>query len=78
MVSIHIHDEQLVQILQDLAARENRPVEDVLYTLLDQYTSRIDLLKAMDSMFDDDITDLSTSVRDTTMNYYRKRDEESR
>ena len=64
-MAIQIHNEQLIQRLQRLAARENRPIEDLLQALLDQYTSRLDALEAMDGMFDDDITDLSTSVRET-------------
>jgi hypothetical protein len=58
MVDMHIRDEQLAQRLQDLAARENRPIEAILQTLLDQYTGRNAALKAMDGMFDDEVTDL--------------------
>ncbi len=77
LVTIQIHNEQLVQRLQTLAARENRPIEELLQTLLDQYTSRIDAMEAMNGMFDDDISDLSTSVRETMNTYYRKRDDSS-
>jgi len=64
-VAIQIHNEELIERLQRLVARENRPIEELLLTLLDQYTSRLDAIEAMDGMFDDDITDLSTSVRET-------------
>lgn len=37
MVTIHIQDEQLVRQLQDIAERENRPVEDILKTMVAQY-----------------------------------------
>jgi hypothetical protein len=78
MVSIQIDDEQLVLRLQQLAKRENRPVEAVLQTLLDQYVLRDESLDAMDGIFDDDITDLSTSIRDTMTSYYQKRNDDSR
>ena len=64
-MAIQIHNEELIERLQRLVARENRPIEELLLTLLDQYTSRLDAIEAMDGMFDDDITDLSTSVRET-------------
>jgi hypothetical protein len=37
MLTIHIHDEQLAQRLQQIVEREKRPVEDVLRTLVDKY-----------------------------------------
>jgi hypothetical protein len=37
MLTIHIHDEELAQQLQQIADREHRPVEAVLKTLLSQY-----------------------------------------
>ncbi|MBX3085162.1 MAG: hypothetical protein KF716_26245 [Anaerolineae bacterium] len=37
MLTIQIHDEQLARQLQQIAERENRPVEDVLKTMVDQY-----------------------------------------
>lgn len=62
---LQIHDEDLAKRLQEIAARESRPVEDLLKTLLDQYTRKRDAFLAMDGMFDDDITDISSSVRET-------------
>lgn len=77
MVTIQIHDELLAKRLQELAARENRPLDAVLQTLLDQYLSRGAALEEMNGMFNDDISDLSTSVRETLDSYYRKRNESS-
>lgn len=37
MLTIQIQDEQLARRLRQIAERENRPVEDVLKTLIDQY-----------------------------------------
>ena len=37
MLTIQIHDEQLARQLQEIAKRENRPVEDVLKMLVAQY-----------------------------------------
>lgn len=41
MLTIQIQDEQLAQRLRQIAERENRPVEDVLKTLVDQYSGEI-------------------------------------
>ncbi|HML23113.1 MAG TPA: hypothetical protein PKD09_15780 [Aggregatilinea sp.] len=37
MLTIQVHDEELARRLREIAARENRPVEEVLKTLVDQY-----------------------------------------
>lgn len=37
MITIQIHDEQLARQLQEIALRENRPVEAVLKSLVSQY-----------------------------------------
>ncbi len=68
-----IIESDLAERLQDLARRENRPVEAVLASLLDLYTAQSDALAAMDGAFDDDVTDLSTTVRETMDTYYQKK-----
>jgi hypothetical protein len=60
-VSQLVIESDLAERLQDLARRENRPVEAILASLLDLYTTQSDALAAMDGAFDDDVTDLSTS-----------------
>ena len=75
MVVIQIHDEKLAQQLQDIATKEKRPIEAVLQTLLDHYHIRTVALDNMRGIFDDDVPDLSTSVRETMTTYYQKRDE---
>lgn len=61
-MTIQISDDALVKQLQAIATRENRSVEAVLQTLVDQYVDRMEAFIAMEGMFDDDITDLSTSA----------------
>lgn len=77
MVAIQIHDEKLAKQLQDIATKEQRPIEAVLQTLLDQYSMRMAALDSMRGIFDDDVTDLSASVRETMTTYYQERDERS-
>ena len=72
MTTLVIPD-SLAERLRHVAQQENRPLEDVLASLLDIYARQADAFAAMDGMFDDDVTDLSTSVRDTMTDYYRKK-----
>ena len=67
-----IIEEHFAERLQDLAMREKRPVEEVLASLLDLYTARADSLAAMDGMFDDDVPDLSATVRETMASFYKR------
>jgi predicted transcriptional regulator len=73
-----IIDEELAKKLQLLAEREQRPVEDVLRSMLDRYEPKPTpeqnaALEALIGMFDDDVTDLSTTVRETMKEYYQKK-----
>ena len=80
MTTLIIEDEVATKLVE-IAADENRPVTDVLRSLLELYTAlpksvSIDAdeaLAAMDGMFDDDIADLSTSIRETMASYYQKK-----
>ncbi len=78
MVTLQIHDEGLIEQLQQLATQENQTIEAVLQMLVGQYMHRQAAFEAMDGMFDDDIHDLSTSIRDTMHTYYQGRDGDSR
>ncbi|MBA3873576.1 MAG: hypothetical protein H0X30_30965 [Anaerolineae bacterium] len=73
MTSLIIEDELAAQ-LTEIAADENRPLADVLRSLLELYSAlpknsglltpsmtANEALAAMDGMFDDDVTDLSTT-----------------
>jgi hypothetical protein len=64
--------DDLVKRLQTIAQNENRPVDAVLSDLIDLYTAR-DPLMMMDGMFDDDLTDLSTTVRETMETFYKNK-----
>lgn len=73
-------EEELVERLQAIAQRENRSLEAVLQSLLELYESLpnhpkelIDPLDALVDSLDTDLTDLSTTVRETMTEYYRKK-----
>lgn len=76
MVSITLPDE-LAQRLAEVARRENRPVEDVALEILEQYIPPPDEVeKGADwglilGAFDDEITDMSTTVKETLRSYYK-------
>ena len=83
MTTLIIEDELATQ-LSKIAKNEQRSVEEVLRSALDLYSSipqheklksktSKEALLAMDGMFDDDITDLSTTVRETMAAYYKKK-----
>jgi predicted transcriptional regulator len=68
--------DRLAQRLQEIAAQENRAVEAVLQTMVEQYTmqqNRNATLLAMDGMFDDDVTDLSSITSDEVKQLYREK-----
>jgi hypothetical protein len=85
MTTLIIEDE-LAAKLTEIAADEKRPVTAVLRSLLELYSAlpkdsglsnpsltANEALEAMDGMFDDDVTDLSTTVRETMSAYYQKK-----
>ena len=85
MTTLIIEDELAAQ-LTEIAADENRPVADVLRSLIELYSSlpkqiglitpsmtANDALAAMDGIFDDNVTDLSTTVRETISDYYQRK-----
>lgn len=77
MSVINIQDEKLFQQIKALADRENRPIEAILRIMVEQYAARADALNAMDGIFNDDISDMSTSVKSTMTAFYKDRDERS-
>jgi hypothetical protein len=58
MLTIQIQDEQLARRLRQIAERENRPVEDVLKTLIDQYPG-----EAPDEQVEREASDVVKRVR---------------
>lgn len=77
MATLEIQDEALFERLKAVAEQENRSVESVLATLLEFYTVKAEALRAMDGMFDDDITDLSTTVRETMYRFYKEKENDA-
>ncbi len=69
--------QNIIQKLNEIARRENRPVEDIITAMIDEYKPgtrpATDSLAAMDGLFDDNVTDLSTAVRETMDEFYRKK-----
>jgi hypothetical protein len=70
----------LAERLHAIAQREQRQIEEVLSDLVAQYEarsaeslSRTEALAAMKGMFDDEVTDLSSTVRETMSDYYRNK-----
>lgn len=74
MISLTV-SEDLAERLQRIAQQENRPVEEILETLLDLYLRQSDALAQMDGMFEDEATNLSTSVRETMRNFYQQQND---
>ncbi len=83
MIDLVVHGD-VAEELKRISEQEQRPVEAVLRSLLDQYNvvtdSDVDSdpLDAFIGMIDDDITDLSSTVRETMEDYYRKKYGDSR
>lgn len=78
MVNIVLPD-HLAQQLEEIARRENRALVEVIENMLQHYTpiSPTDE-KAPDwdsivGIYDDDVTDMSTSVRETLQTYFQKK-----
>jgi hypothetical protein len=72
--------EHLVHKLEDIARRENCPIEEVVASMVEKYEPQLpsqkasdDALDAIAGVFDDDITDLSTTVRETLQKYYQEK-----
>lgn len=73
-----IIDEELARKLRQLAEREQRPIEDVLRAMVDRYESKPSAeqnaaLESLIGMFDDDVTDLSTTVHETMRDYFKNK-----
>lgn len=71
--------EQLVHKLEDIARQENREVVDVLTSMIEKYTPETpEEEKGPDwsvilGIGDEDITDMSTTVRETLQKYYQEK-----
>lgn len=72
--------EELLRKLKAIARQENRPVPEVLSDMVEEYQTKTaqtsgntDPLEKIIGIFDDDITDLSMTVRETLQEYFRKK-----
>ena len=72
--------EELARRLQQLATAEKRSVEALLRSMLDIYTTlptlpeqARDAFAALEGMFDDEVSDLSTTVHQTMTDFYKKK-----
>ena len=82
MVELVVHEKTLEK-LEAIAQREHRSVEAVLESLVEFYEAApehasitdtaVDPLDAYVGSLDTDLTDLSTTVRETMTEYYRKK-----
>lgn len=70
MATLTIEDPVLVRLLLQRAERENKSVEAVIRELLEQQLNRAEMREALAGIFEDDVTDLSTTVRETMAEYY--------
>lgn len=79
MINIALPDE-LAKRLEEIARREKRPVADLIASWIEQEETDTTIEDAADDpitsiigIYDDDITDLSTTVRETLQKYYQEK-----
>ncbi len=81
MINIALPDE-LARQLEEVSRRENRPVAEIIKALLTDYESKLQPeqgdwhpLDAFIGIYDDDITDMSISVRQTIRDHFQRKNE---
>ena len=84
MAIIHI-SEKVARAIEAVAKRENRPLDDVAGEVLEDHflpesssepeesAEDVNPLDAIMGMFDDDVTDMSTTVKETMREYYKNK-----
>jgi len=78
MTDLVIHDD-IAEDLRRISDQEKRPIEDVLRSMIDLYKTASDATDSHDPLddfigaFDDDVPDISSTVRETLEGYYRKK-----
>jgi hypothetical protein len=70
--------DELAQRLAEIARREKRPLAEVIASMVERYPvpPAEDIENFVDpiiGIFDDDVTDMSTTVRETMDAYWRKK-----
>jgi metal-responsive CopG/Arc/MetJ family transcriptional regulator len=78
MINISLPDD-LAHRLEEIARQQNRSVADVLATWLDEHKDEEERPKGIPNwdlilgVYDDDVTDMSTTVRETLQEYFKKK-----
>jgi hypothetical protein len=77
MADLTIRDD-LAKRLREIAQQEQRSVDEVLGAMIDHYrdadsAAGSDPVEAFIGAFDDEVSDLSTTVRETMQTYYRRK-----
>ena len=79
MINIMLPDEIARQI-EEVAKFENRPVEEVVASMVQQYTPQPSSQEESDAAFAslfgiyDDVSDMSTTVRETLHKHFKEKD----
>ena len=86
MTILHISvSEKLAQAIEEAAKRENRPIDDVAGDILEEHflpqtsdeaeesAEGVDPLEAITGILDYDVTDMSTTVKETMREYYKNK-----
>ncbi len=79
MVTITL-PEELAQRIEEIAQQENRSIVDVVASMVEKYELQIPSQEQSDQAFaaifgiyDDDVTDMSTTVRETLQKYFQEK-----
>jgi hypothetical protein len=81
MVTVQL-SEDLAKHLQDIARRQNRSIDEVVESIVRDKVSEdaeigtdesVDPFDSIDGIVDSDITDMSTTVKETLREYFRKK-----
>lgn len=74
----------LAEQIQTIAEREHRSIPDVLASMVAQYApeeqaddAQVEALHVMLGMFDDDVTDLSSTIRETMNTFWAEKNADS-
>ena len=68
--------EALIERLERIAEREGKSPENVLENLIEEYEMRKKALSNFIGYFDDDVTDLSSTVNETLRKRFGKEDDQ--
>jgi hypothetical protein len=79
MINISLPDD-IAKRLEEIARREKRPVADVIATWIEQeeadkadQPTEYDPIESIIGIYDDNITDMSTTVRETLQKHFQEK-----